>query len=225
MNTSQLISHIESELVEASNSNNALKMSAYMKNRFSFYGIKAPLRTAILRPLWQQEQASIKKHIRALSSELWTKDHRECQMVAMELMGKCKKGYSEADLLHLESLITTKSWWDTVDFLATTIIGHILKDRPNLARSKALEYMNSDNMWLQRTALIFQLKYRQQTDEALLYELIPMTFGGTEFFINKASGWALRQHSKLNSMSVATFIAEHRPNLAKLTIKEGSKYL
>lgn len=225
MNTSRLIDFIESELASVADPHDALKMAAYMKNKFPFCGVKAPLRNQIIKPIWQREQSFIKAHITDITTALWARDNRECQMIAMELMGKCKKTYDNDHLPHLEELITTKSWWDTVDFLASTIVGHILKNNKSLARATGLRYMHTDNMWLQRTALIFQLKYKDQTDEQLLYELIPMTFGSKEFFINKASGWALRQHSKFRKDSVREFIEEHRDKMSKLTVREGSKYL
>ena len=80
-------------------------------------------------------------------------------------------------------------------------------------------------MWLQRTALIFQLSYKEDTDAELLYSLIDRTLGSKEFFINKASGWALRQYSKFNPESVRNYIDSRRDQLAGLTIREGSKYL
>jgi len=225
MTTKLLISFIESELSSVADPDTAVKMAAYMKDRFPFYGVKAPLRKEILRPIWKQQPAAIKENILELSSKLWEKDQRECQMIAMELMGKCKKSYGPEELPHLEKLITTKSWWDTVDFLASTMVGQALSKDTVLARETAIRYMNSDNMWLQRTALIFQLKYKGQIDEALLYQLIPMTFGSKEFFINKASGWALRQHSKFNPASVRAFISDHRDSMSNLSLREGSKYL
>ena len=146
-------------------------------------------------------------------------------MIAMELMGKCKKQFNTDDLNFVQNLITTKSWWDSVDFLASTILGTILKPHPNLAQDVAREMMSSNNMWLKRSALIFQLKYKSETNKALLYELIAETQGSTEFFINKAAGWALRQYSKFNPSSVALFIQDNKDWLSKLTVKEGSKYL
>ena len=207
------------------NPTRAEAMAAYMKNHFSFAGISAPQRSVLLRPIWRDHKPTIKEDIHNICNDLWMLDHREYQMIAMELMGKCKKQFNTDDLNFVQNLITTKSWWDSVDFLASTILGTILKPHPNLAQDVAREMMSSNNMWLKRSALIFQLKYKSETNKALLYELIAETQGSTEFFINKAAGWALRQYSKFNPSSVALFIQDNKDWLSKLTVREGSKYL
>ena len=45
------------------------------------------------------------------------------------------------------------------------------------------------------------------------------------FFINKAIGWALRDYSKTNPKWVRDFIEKNKDKMAKLSIKEGSKYI
>jgi len=213
------------ELAQRSQSTYAEKMSAYMKNKFVFYGIQAPTRKEIVSRLWKTEKSRLKALIRPLTKALWDKEEREYQMIALDLLGKSKATLTKDDLPFIEQLIMTKSWWDTVDFLAATIVGAILRENTTLAQTKARTYMANGNMWLQRTSLIFQLKYKNAVDEELLYELILKTLGSKEFFINKASGWALRQYSKHNPESVSAFIDNNRTQLAPLTVREGGKYL
>jgi 3-methyladenine DNA glycosylase AlkD len=79
-------------------------------------------------------------------------------------------------------------------------------------------------MWLQRTCLLFQLKYKEELDFELLSDCIKRLKGGKEFFINKAIGWSLRQHSKIKPLEVKTFL-EKNPDLHPLSRREASKYL
>jgi 3-methyladenine DNA glycosylase AlkD len=78
-------------------------------------------------------------------------------------------------------------------------------------------------MWLRRAALLFQLKYKKQTNEELLYQYIVKNADSKEFFIQKAIGWALREYSKTNPESVGKFIEGQK--LAPLSVREGSKYV
>ncbi|NNF20457.1 MAG: DNA alkylation repair protein, partial [Saprospiraceae bacterium] len=156
---------------------------------------------------------------------LWKEEKRELQYVAMDLLGKCQKQIITEDLVTMEYLIISKSWWDTVDFLAANPVGHILKENPELKYQKSKEFIKSGNMWLQRTSLLFQLKYKNAVDEHLLYQNIMNLTGSKEFFINKAIGWSLRQYSKYNPKSVRRFIDENQAALANLSVREGSKYL
>ena len=126
------------------------------------------------------------------------------------------------DLKLMQYLIIEKSWWDTVDFIASNLVGELVKQFPNL--KKHMEPWISDNdIWLRRTTLLFQLKYKDNTDVEFLEKAITSNLGSSEFFINKAIGWSLRQYSKHNPEWARTFL--QRQELAPLSIREASKYL
>ena len=84
-------------------------------------------------------------------------------------------------------------------------------------------WRKSDNLWLNRTSLIFQLKYKDDVDFNLLKDLIKQFQPNKEFFIQKAIGWSLRQYSKFNPDAVKDFIEEI--NLQGLALREAKKYL
>ena len=228
MTEKQKVTHltdlISSALEAHKHSENAAQMEAYMKH-FPFYGVKSPERSALLKPIWAQYKKDIQAHFRPLITTLWSKNEREYQMIAMELLGKCQKALTDADLPWVQQLITTKSWWDTVDYLASHSVGYILKSDTTLARVTANQFYNTGELWLQRTALLFQLKYKDQVDTELLYSLIDKSLASEEFFIRKACGWALRQYSKYNPVSVGTYMEANKAKMSKLTWREGSKYL
>lgn len=225
MTTQSLISIIKSELKKQEDPARAKNMKAYMKNLFEFYGVSSPIRKKIVAQIWKTHKPEIQSGIMDLVNELWKGSQRELQYTAMDLMAKCEKLLSVNDLPEIENLITHKSWWDTVDFLAANPLGSVLKDNSRLQHQKSGEYIDSGNMWLQRTSLLFQLKYKNDVDEKLLYKNISSLLGSKEFFINKAIGWALRQYSKYNPRSVRQFIEENRSKMAGLSIREGGKYV
>ncbi len=76
-----------------------------------------------------------------------------------------------------------------------------------MKRKYLAKWRKSDNFWLRRTTLLFQLKYKGETDFELLRELICENLGSKEFFINKAIGWALRQYSRIDEQGVREFVA------------------
>jgi 3-methyladenine DNA glycosylase AlkD len=120
-----------------------------------------------------------------------------------------------------EELITQKSWWDTVDALAAWQVGDYFKKYPDQIIPYTNKWMDSGNMWLQRTCLIFQLKYKEETDFELLKSLIIPLSDSKEFFIQKAIGWALREYSKLFPQRVMDF-ASNQP-MAKLSYREATE--
>ncbi|GLB59138.1 hypothetical protein NCCP133_12710 [Cytobacillus sp. NCCP-133] len=127
---------------------------------------------------------------------LWEKDEREYQNAALDYIGKFVKKLDKGHLPLVKKLIVTKSWWDTVDMLASHAVGAIAAKHPEIIGEKIDEWVTSDDMWLRRTSILFQLKYKDRTDEDLLYRYILENNESKEFFIQKAIGWALREYSK-----------------------------
>jgi len=225
MNAKELTSKIITTLSAATNKDKAIGMKAYMKDQYDYLGLTAPVRKELFKSLWSTHKDDIEAQWRELVLELWDMEHREYQYIAMDIIRKIEKKLVVDDLPIIEKLIVEKSWWDTADFLASHGVGTILKQDENLLSDTVERYINSDNMWLQRTALIFQLFYKEKTDAHLLAALIDKTIGSKEFFINKASGWALRQYSRVNPQFVAEYLDLQGQNLAPLTVREASKYL
>ncbi len=206
-----------------SNTENAEKMAQYMRHQFEFYGIKAPLRKELLKEL-EQKQGRLKgSDLMEFVQAAWEEPQRELQYLAMDRMDKVKRQLNLDFLSILEYCIVHKSWWDSVDWLAINGIGTILKKHPKYIQKYNEKWISSDNIWLNRTAILFQLKYKDQTNIDLLFFNILAVSNSKEFFLQKAAGWALRQLSKSNPLLVNDFIQNHI--LPPLTVREGSKYL
>lgn len=215
---------LQNSLTERSNKENALAMSKYMKNLFPFYGVKSPERKLIFREFWSLYKPKLDHDTRSLIKELWLEENRESQYIAMDILGRLLKQLELEDLDLIEWLVVNKSWWDTVDFLASNPIGAILKKHPEKVDAVISLWMDSDNMWLQRSCLLFQLKYKEGLNFKLLEDCIIRLKGSKEFFINKAIGWSLRQHSKIRPEEVKSFLNQHL-DLNPLSRREASKYI
>ncbi|MDR4886217.1 DNA alkylation repair protein [Fredinandcohnia sp. QZ13] len=212
------------ELFESNrNEENAEPMKKYMKNLFPFLGIKAPLRRQLMRDFYKETGILQQEINLELVKQLWMKEEREYQYAALDYLVRSLKKINSSHLLFIENLIITKSWWDTVDVLAPHLIGKIAKDTPSIIEERIEIWAFSDNIWLKRSSVLFQLKYKLETNETYLYKYIRANADSKEFFIQKAIGWALREYSKTNPDSVREFINEK--TLAKLSVREGSKYI
>ena len=76
-----------------------------------------------------------------------------------------------------------------------------------MVREKYLaKWRKSENFWLRRTCILFQLGYKEETDFELLCDIIRENLGSKEFFINKAIGWALRQYARTDPKAVKKFV-------------------
>ena len=199
----------------------AAPMAAYMKNRFDFIGIAKPQVKCICKPLFQgAAKAAVDWDF---VRQCWANPHRELQYCALEYLRAVQKNLTPQDIPRLQALITDKPWWDSADVL-DRIVGGIALRYPE-ANAVLLAWSQSDNIWLRRVAIDHQLLRKEQTDTALLEQILRNNLGQTEFFINKAIGWALRDYSKSNPQWVRRFIEQHRSRMAKLSVREASKYL
>ncbi len=214
---------ISTHLAENGNPTEAAKMAKYMRHKFEFYGIKAPIRRTIQKAIIQEYGMPTLDQLEDLVDLLWADKHREMQHFAMDLIDKHIKKVDLDFLKTLERLIITKSWWDTVDMLANRHVGHLGKRFPEIIPTYPDNWMASNNMWLQRTAIIFQLKYKEHTNIDLALKYILQLKGSKEFFIQKASGWFLREYSRTDWELVVDFIENN--DLAPLTKREGLKWL
>ena len=187
----------------------AIGQKAYMRNQFDFLGIKAPERRLIQKPFFEKATRPPKEKLQSLLHLLWQKEYREFQYFGQELMSRYKNQFQKGDIECLVFMISRKSWWDTVDFTATRLVGHYFKKYPAERYAQTELWLDSDSIWLRRTAILFQLHYKDETDEALLEKVVVSQLHSEEFFINKAIGWALRQYSATNPEWVRGLVGKH----------------
>jgi 3-methyladenine DNA glycosylase AlkD len=198
-------------------------MKKYMRDQFDFFGIKSTERRSAGIEYMKKAGLPDRNDMETVVMELWHRPERECQYFAIELLIKMKKLWVKHDIHLFERLIVEKSWWDTVDYLANHIIGPWFKKYPEAIPSITGKWNTSKNIWLQRSSILFQLKYKKETDTALLEKYILNLITSKEFFVKKAIGWSLREYSKTDSDFVRKFVKKHP--LQPLSAKEALKWL
>ena len=209
------ISHAQPEI--------AVHQKAYMRNQFEFFGIKAPIRKSLQKPFFVKKSLPKKEYLDDIIRILWEKPQREFQFFGQELTQKYARNFVPKDITILEYMVQHKSWWDTVDFIAAHLMGNYFKRYPETRLLYTDKWLVSENIWLQRSALLFQLKYKDQLDTKLLENVINRLLGSREFFINKAIGWILREYSKTDPVWVRDF-ADRTP-LEPLSRKEAVRLI
>jgi len=218
-------------LKKHSNEANARDMEKYMRNRFSFFGIPSEPRRTLLREYMKMEGLPMVEKLDEIITQFWDQPYREIHYCSVELLVKILTKYTSKPDLKLpavfkntdlfEYMILHNSWWDTVDAIAVQLVGLWFRLFPEKIIPVTGKWIRSDNMWLQRTAILFQLKYKRETNTSLLFSYIKKQSLSKEFFIQKAIGWALREYSKTDPGKVKEFV-EHT-NLQPLSIREASR--
>ncbi|OZM57518.1 DNA alkylation repair protein [Lottiidibacillus patelloidae] len=219
------IGHLKKHFEDNRDNEKAIPMKKYMKDHFEFLGIPSPIRIDLTKQFFKEYGIPEGKDLHTIINLLWELPEREYQYIALSILDKKKKQLSETDIPFLEDLITNKSWWDTIDAIAPNYLGLILKKNPTIVETYVNKWLSSDNIWLNRTAILFQLKYKKDTNKELLFNIISKLAHSNEFFIRKAIGWALREYSKTDPVAVTVFIEENNDQLSPLSKREGMKVI
>ena len=196
---------------------------AYLLNQFEFYGIKTPLRRQICKEFYKTNPIKDHNELSSLIKECFAEPQRELHYFAIELLGHHKKLWSKKTLPLIEWMITHHSWWDSVDSTNSHVISKFFIKFPEYIEAYTFKWNRSNNKWLKRMSILFQLLYKEKTNTTLLTEYIEHTQFEEDFFIRKAIGWALRSYANTDPKWVVQFVKAH-PKLSNLSKREALKH-
>lgn len=218
---------VSDQLAALADPDSAAAMQRYMKTDMPFFGVKRP----VARPI---ERAAIRAFVpegrddwEAGVRALWAGPQRELKYAAISYL----KGFPRRKFLQppsvplLEALIRDGAWWDLVDDLAANGVGVVLRHHREWMTPVLQRWIRDDDVWVRRTAILAQLKHRDDTDVELLFGFCRARAHEKSFWIRKAIGWALRSHARTDADAVRAFLAEHDQMLSGLSKREASKHL
>ena len=169
MKSNEFIKSLEKEFKKHSDPSIAKSQKEYMRNQFEFHGLRAKKRREIQNSFLKGNQIN---DLKKLITSLWNLKHRDYQYFAQELIYSNHKKIKIDDINLFEYMIINKSWWDTIDFLAPKILGKYFKLFPEEIDKNIQKWISSNNRWLQRSSILFQLKYKETLNTQLLTRII-----------------------------------------------------
>ena len=223
----------QKELKKAGDPKKVKAMQSYCKTTMPMYGIRKPDRAKVenlIHSTLKDEQVSMTRPLyRDCIQSLWKLPHREEKYLAIDFALHHKHQICWENLSLYETFFIRDHHdimnWDFVDPIAINLIGKVAL--ANQARMEPIlrQWIDDDQMWIRRTAILAQLKHKKETNEHLLFDLCRSRMHEKEFFIRKAIGWALREYGKTNPEAVVQFLKDEKANLSGLSYREGSRIL
>lgn len=201
----------------------AAPMKKYMRDQFEYVGIKSPQFKALMQEFITANGMPPLNELDVILRELWSLPQREFQYIGTSLLGRSEKALPAKFIKTIEYMIVTKSWWDTVDTISGGPLGVHFRRFPEVKEKYLTKWRASENFWLRRTTILFQLNYKKETDFTLLCDIICENLDSKEFFINKAIGWSLRQYGRVDPEAVKKFVKA--TPLHPLSRREALKHL
>ncbi|MEU6251959.1 DNA alkylation repair protein [Streptomyces sp. NPDC047043] len=200
----------------------AAPMRAYMKDVAPFLGLTTPVRRALSRTVVEGLPRPDEVDCTAIALRCWQLPEREYHYFAVDYLRRHARACSSGFLPVARHLVTTVSWWDTVDALAAHTVGALVTADPKLTADMD-RWIVDDDLWVARTALLHQLRYKERTDTERLFGYCLRQSAHPDFFIRKAIGWCLREYAKTDPEAVRAFLARERGRFAPLSVREALK--
>ncbi|MGW0567099.1 MULTISPECIES: DNA alkylation repair protein [Streptomyces] len=195
---------------------------AYMKDIAPFLGLTTPDRRALSRTVLLGTPPPDEADCTAVALRCWRLPEREYQYFAVDYLRRHVRRLSSGFLPVTRQLVSTAPWWDTVDLLAAHVVGGLVTADPKL-RTDMDRWIEDDDLWVVRTALLHQLRHKDATDAERLFAYCARQSGHPDFFVRKAIGWSLREYAKTDPDAVREFVARERDRLSPLSVREALK--
>jgi len=218
------VSEVDARLRALADAGRAVQMRAYLLDQFAFLGLPAPVRREAVKDLIRRPLAHADE-LMAVASALWARPEREFRYTAIDLLRQQRRLLSPAELPALQTLLLREPWWETVDGLSAVISEVLHAARPLQPTAPAAmdDWIVHEAFWVRRAAMLHQLGWRLDTDTARLSRYALQLASEREFFIRKATGWALRDYARWNPGFVWAFVDAHRAELSALTVREACR--
>jgi len=220
-----LVKYVSAELATLADPVKAEEMAAYMRTNMPFYGVQKPDRLPLIREMKKRFQpASLDDYQRNVLA-LWQLDHREEKYLAINYADSFKQFMIPQAVPLFERLVREGQWWDFVDPIASWLVGRTLLNHEECLRPVIETYVEDEDFWIRRTALLAHLGHKKMTNSEALFRYCTTLASEKEFFIRKAIGWALREYSKSEPEKVSRYLKKNADKLSPLSYKEGAKHL
>jgi 3-methyladenine DNA glycosylase AlkD len=218
-----LCSYVSSELGTRANADNAVAMQRYLKTDMPMFGVKKPDLRAVAKAYKKDfapaDEAAFARNVGAL----WALPHREEKYAAIDYARKNKAFITLAALPLFEQMVREGAWWDLVDDIAAHLVGQLVRDERERMRPILQAWVDDDDLWVRRAAILAQLKHKDETDEEMLFDFCLRRAHEKVFWIRKAIGWVLRDYCRTNPKAVRDFVAAHKGELSGLSVREAKK--
>lgn len=227
--TQEFIKDLRRELKAQGNLERATQQQAYMKSEMPYAGLTSPTLRALCKTLISNHPITDADDWYGCARELWDEAAvREERYAAISLLShnRYRKLWYTPDALPLyRHMVETGAWWDYVDNIASNHVGQLWQRFGADIQNELESWITDEHLWVRRTAILAQLKFKDKTDLEFLDRAIQGSISDNDFFARKAIGWALRAYSYTDPAWVIDYIDKHEGALSPLSVREGMKVI
>lgn len=229
-NRQTVVEWVQGALMALRDESRAVEMRAYLKTEQPMLGISEPARRPVFKEMTLRYPPRNGSEYRANVCALWEAGrrpggYREMQYAALWYAEHFDEHHDAAQFPLWRRLVVEGGWWDLVDRVATQLVSPIVKKHRAKSMVVMKRWIDDEDLWVRRAAILCQVGHKEATDEAVLYDFCLRRAEEEDFFIRKAIGWALREYAKVKPESVKAFLESNQGRLSPLSVREGGKHL
>ena len=196
---------VKKQLKKLSNKHFAENIKRYLKSPYEFYGIHVPEIRTLAKHLYEEHEL---KDFYRVFNRLWNSGYHEEMSLALYTLQLYEKEFDLETFKFLMPKLEDIKSWDQIDAISSSIIGKILLKDPRLEK-EILKLSKSKNFWMRRIAIVSTLPRIKTGDIRLTMRLAEDYINDKENYIQKSTGWMLREAGKQKPEIVKRFILKH----------------
>jgi len=204
---SKEVNEIREKLKQLGNPTLAQNYKRYLKSPYEFYGLRVPQLRKIAK---SYKNISIYDAYNLFDELFYSNNHEEMCM-AIFLLQNYKKQYNIEiwKFLTQEKVLNKLKTWDHVDALCGGILGYIVAEN-NQLNAQLKDFSTSRNPWIRRVSIVSQGSNIKKGKIQLTILLAERLCHDEDIYVQKATGWMLREAGKKNPIQIQEFIKIHR---------------
>ena len=213
---------LKRQLKTLSNKQFADNIKKYLKSPYEFYGIHVPELRTLAKRLHEEHEI---KDFYKVFNRLWRSSYHEEMSLAIYALQMYRDEFDLHTWKFLKSKLKDMKSWDQIDIVGTNIVGHILIKYPLQLEKEIFKLSKSKNMWMRRLAIVSTLPLIKKGDIRLTMELAEQYLSDKEDYIQKATGWMLREAGKQKPEVVKRFILKHVHDMFPICFSYATEHM
>lgn len=196
---------LKRQLKKLSDKHFAEDIKRYIKSPYEFYGIRVPEIRILAKRLYEEHSLN---EFYKIFDKLWKSGYHEEMSLALYTLQLYEKDFDLKTWKFLKLKLKDIKSWDQIDAISVFIIGKILLKYSKLEK-ELLKLSKSKSFWERRIAIVSTLPRIKQGNIELTMKLAEKYIKDKEPYIQKATGWMLREAGKQKSEIVRRFVLKN----------------
>ena len=195
---------------------------------FECYGLTVAQAEGVAKSIFKKYETTYDIAVEVFKNLISSDVHDE-KFAGIFYLNQFKKDFDETTInLFQEQLTQFCDTWALCDSTCIRVIGPFLAKDDQLAQKTIETWMDSENLWIRRAAMVILLKIilvKKDFDEAYVFNLVEKMLTSSEEYIQKGVGWLLKICSQYKPDVIFNYLQQNKKEFPRLILRYASEKL